>query len=170
MNTKTKAPERKLIYRVTWWQIDEHDALVMHRSDHDGPATARVQFANTDSASEPGIVRLTWDDERARWEVLDMADQERSREETRAINARGFAVVRDIVRHARGRDGRGTLVRSLDDTLADDSPARPSKPIADPEPLFNANPADCVVCDYLCKHAMTPHHPRVPAASVQERF
>lgn len=166
---KPKAPERKLIYRVTWWTLDEQGALVMHYADHDGPATARVQFANAAAASEAGFVRLTYDEARARWDSHDLVEQERGREETRAVNVRGMQVVRAVIEHARGRDGRGSIVRSLDATLADDDPAKPTK-VVDVVPLVTDDPADCVVCDYLCGHGMTPLHPRVPAPSVQERF
>lgn len=167
---KAKAPEVTLIYRVSWWQRDERDALVLHHQDHDEPQSARVQYMNCPADAEAGITRMTWDEQRARWSTQDLMEQERGREETREVNARGMAAVRALIEHARGRDGRTGLVRSLDELLADDNPAKPTVKVTDVQPLTTDDPAACIVCDYLCEHGLTPHHPVVPAATVQERF
>lgn len=159
-------------YVVTWWETDDRGVLVFCSNEHAAPGPARVQFSNIPSNSDPGMVRYTWDAGRNRWEALDMLDRDRGREEQRALNARGARAVRAITDHARGRDRRGLLgggVKSLDDTLADDNPAQPTK-VIEHEPLVTADPSTCIVCDYLCEHGLTPHHPHVPAASVQERF
>ena len=155
---------------VTWWQT-RAGVLELASSDHEHPGTARIEYTNKDSGSDPGIWHWSYDTERDRWNVISAIESEMAPIDQANLNRKGAAVVRGILRHRSGSDSRGMATRSLDATLADDNPAtpRPSK-VTDPEPLTTEDPATCVVCDYLCEHGMAPHHPHTPAAAIQERF
>lgn len=165
MNARPKDPEVTLIYQVTWWTRAGDGTLHLHHDDHTEPASARVQFANCAHASDPVIARLEWDPDRRRWHWTDLAYDARAAGELVAANAKGIRVVRDVIAHARGVDGRGSLLKSLDDTLESDGPVK-----ADPsETLAPEDPAACVVCDYAMARGLASDHPAVPVVVTEQR-
>lgn len=160
-------PERTLVYQVTWWETDK-GTLVQRIADHDEASSARVQYANIDKGAEPVIAKLEWDAESRRWNWSDLAYDNRTPTELANANAKGIAAVRAVIQHARGSDGRGTLLRRLDDVLADDNPAVPTR-VTTREPLVTDDPATCIVCDYCLEVGLAADHPHLPIRPEQRR-
>lgn len=170
----TETEERSVTtkYSVGWWTRHPDDGTpVANKLEYDDIRAARRAYADLSPSAEPTATRIDWSESTRTWIATDLIGRALSPEQAQGDRARGVEMLRAVLAHKRGIDSRGQKVPGEPLKLGelfengpmgtrghDHRNGAAGCPVCSRR-IAEEDPAQCVVCDYLCEHGREPAHP-----------